>query len=438
MTTHAKTRFALLLAYAAGAVSISQSSVTVPCLNWEEGSWFVYAFENGFWKGLITPQYGYYAFWTSLATTVSANAVPLELAPFVTTAFAFALWLLMATLIVVPGSPFRTAGQQALALAVVLFTFPMYARLHTHVAHFFFGVCALILLLSQVPDRLHAWLYRSVLFVAGMTGVVAIFFTPVFWYRWWHSRVDREYLVQASILSACAIVQLVVFVFDLSVLEFVHGRSMRLASLDPVVFITAVANKSVVGTLLTPSAMEQLGPVLVSGIQDDRSTAIALGALGLCLAVGFVLKGGRGRASDASSAGTLLLLSFSIVAVLSFVGSTDASPNPRDKLFMIGGHSRYAFLPNVIVGFALVLHAAHGDWNRWQIRLYRGLLSWFVLCAVGGYAVYRSQQPEWVQSCPRWATEVAAWRRGESRRLTINPPTRSIRLPVRAEAARGL
>jgi len=360
MTTHAKTRFALLFAYAAGAVSISQSSVTLPCLNWEEGSWFVYAFENGFWNGLVTPQYGYYAFWTSLATAIGANAVPLELAPFVTTAFAFALWLLMAVLIVVPGSPFGTAAQQALALAVVLFTFPMYARLHTHVAHFFFGVCALTVLLSRVPDRLHAWLYRSVLLVAGMTGVVAIFFTPVFWVRWWRSRADREYLVHASILSACAIVQLVVFAFDLSVLEFVHGRSIRLASLDPIVFVTSVANKSVVATVLTPSAMERLGPVLVSGIQGGRSTAIALGALGLCLGLGVVLKGGRGSASDASSAGTLLLLSFILVSALSFVGSTDASPNPRDKLFTIATHSRYAFLPNVIVGFALILHAARG------------------------------------------------------------------------------
>ncbi len=437
MTTRSKTRLGLLFAYAVGAVLISQSSVTAPCLNWEEGSWFVYAFENGFWAGLVTPQYGYYAFWTSLATALGANAAPLEWAPFVTTAFAFALWLLMALLITVPGSPFRTTGQQVLALTLVLFAFPMYARLHTHVAHFFFGVCALTTLLSRVPDRLHAWLYRSVLLVAGMTGVVAIFFTPVFWYRWWRSRADRECLVQASILSVCAVVQLLVFVFDLSALEFVHGRSMRLASLDPIVFVTAVANKSVVATLLTPSAMEQLGPVLVSGIQAGRSGWIGVGALGLCLALGLVLKGGRGRTSRDPAAGTLLLSSFLIVAGLSFVGSTDASPNPRDKLFLIAGHSRYAFLPNVIVGFALILHAVRADRNRWKTWLYRGLLSWFVLCAVGGYALYRSQQSEWVRSCPRWASEVAAWQRGESRRLTINPPTRSIRLPVRAGSARG-
>jgi len=431
-----KTRFLLLLAYAAGVALISQSSVTVPCLNWEEGAWFVYAFENGFWKGLVTPQYGYYAFWTNLATALGANAVPLEFAPFVTMSFAFALWLLIAVLIIVPGSPFRTTRQQILALVVVLFTFPMYARLHTHVSHFFLGVCALTLLLSQAPDRLHVWLYRSVLLVAGMTGVIAIFLTPVFWYRWWRVRAARERLVQASILSVCAIVQLVVFIFDLSVLEFAHGRSIQLAALNPIVFVTAIANKSVVGMLLTRGVMEDLGPVLISGIQTGSWALIGIGALGLCLALGFVVIGGSGRSRGDPSDGTLLLLSFVIVAGLSFVGSTDASPNPRDKLFLIVGHNRYAFLPNVIVGFALILHAVSAHRNRWKIWLYRGLLGWIVLSAVVGYALYRSSQPDWVQSCPQWKSEVAAWQRGESRHLTINPPALSIRLHGRGKSSR--
>ncbi|HEY5659048.1 MAG TPA: hypothetical protein VIY27_14770 [Myxococcota bacterium] len=437
MTTRSETRLFLLLAYAAGAALISQSSFTAPCLNWEEGEWFVYAFEHGFWKGLVTPQYGYYAFWTSLATTLGANAAPLQFAPFVTTSFAFMLWLLLAILIVVPGSPFRTTGQQALALTVVLFTFPMYARLHTHVAHFFLGVCTVTMLLSQVPDRLHAWLYRGVLLAAGMTGVISIFLTPAFWYRWWRARAAREHLVQASILSACAVAQLVVFVFDLSVLDFVYGRSIQLAALDPIVFVTAVANKSVVATLLTPSVMEHLGPVLVSGIQTGSWPLICIGALGLCLALGLVVIGGRGRSRGDASDGTLLLMSFIIIAVLSFVGSTDASPNPRDKLFMIEGHHRYFYLPNVIVGFALILHAASPHRGRWKTWLYRGLLSWFVLSAVGGYVLYRSSQPDWVRSCPGWKGEVAAWQRGESHRLTINPPTRFIRLPAREAASRN-
>jgi hypothetical protein len=431
-----KTRLVLVLAYAAGVALISQSSVTAPCLNWEEGAWFVYALQNGFWKGLVTPQFGYYAFWTSLATAFGANAVPLEFSPFVTTSFAFALWLLVAVLIVVPGSPFRTTRQQILALAVVLFTFPMYARLHTHVAHFFLGVCALTLLLSRAPDRLHAWLYRAVLLVAGMTGVVAIFLTPVFWYRWWRVRAARERLVQASILSACAVVQLVVFVFDLSALEFAHGRGIQLAALDPIVFVTAVANKSVVGMLLTPGVMEDLGPVLISGIRTGSGISIGIGALVLCVALGFAIIGDSSRSRGEPSHGTLLLLSFVIVAGLSFVGSTDASPNPRDKLFLIAGHNRYAFLPNVIVGFALILHAVSAHRNRWKTWLYRGLLGWIVLSAVVGYVLYRSSQPDWVQSCPRWKSEVAAWRRGESRRLTINPPTLSIRLPGRVESSR--
>jgi len=290
-----KTRLVLVLAYALGVALISQSSLAAPCLNWEEGAWFAYAFENGFWNGIATPQYGYYAFWTSLATALGAHAVPLEFAPFVTTSFAFALWLLMGALIVVPGSPFRTTRQQILALVVVLFTFPMYARLHTHVAHFFLGVCALTLLLSQVPDRFHAWLYRVVLLVAGMTGVIAIFLAPVFWYRWWRVRAVREFMVQASILSVCAVVQLVVFVFDLSALEFAHGRRIQLAALDPIVFVTAVANKSVVGMLLTPGVMEDLGPILVSGIRTGSSAVIGICALGLCLALGFVVIGGGGR-----------------------------------------------------------------------------------------------------------------------------------------------
>jgi hypothetical protein len=121
---------------------------------------------------------------------------------------------------------------------------------------------------------------------------------------------------------------------------------------------------------------------------------------------------------------------------LSFVGSTDASPNPRDKLFLIAGHNRYAFLPNVIVGFALILHAVSAHRNRWKTWLYRGLLVWIVLSAVVGYALYRSSQPDWVQSCPQWKSEVAAWRRGESRRLTINPPTLSIRLHGRGKSSR--
>lgn len=431
-----KTRLVLVLAYAAGVALISRSSVTAPCLNWEEGAWFAYTLQNGFWKGLVTPQYGYYAFWTSLATALGANAVPLEIAPFVTMAFAFALWLLVAVLIVVPGSPFRTTRQQLLALAVVLFTFPMYARLHTHVSHFFLGVCALTLLLSRVPDRFHAWLYRGVLLVAGMTGVVAIFLTPVFWYRWWRVRAARERLVQASILSACALVQLVVFAFDLSALEFRYGRAIQLAALDPIVFVTAVANKSVVGMLLTPGVMEDLGPALISGIQTGSRISIGVVAFGLCVALGFAIIGGGGRSRGDASDGALLLLSFVIVAGLSFAGSTDASPNSRDKLFLIAGHNRYAFLPNVIVGFALILHAVSVHRNRWKTRLYRGLLGWIVLSAVVGYALYRGSQPVWVESCPQWKSEVASWRRGESRRLTINPPTLSIRLPGRVESSR--
>jgi hypothetical protein len=386
----------------------------------EEGSrGFAYAF-NTSWYALF--QYnprGYFSLFDKAAALAAVYFVDLEHAPLVTTLLALLVQAIPLALVLwSASSPWDTTVGKLLGMGVILFT-PLTGEiwLNTVNSQFYFALAAFLILIeaADAQSRLRSGVYAFLLAMAGLTGVVSCFLTPLFVLKAWRQR-RRASTIQSTVMVVCSLMQIVcLLVFR----DQVTGRPFYVR---PAVALSVMWVKTIVLPLLGPTAGARFAD-WVNGVR----------ALGLCeysVLSGVLLAAAVGLfvlllTGPDKRKGRMILGAYLIVSLLSIATSLGDPAEMIDELVA----QRYFYVPSVML-MVLVLSRAI------QARPVKG--HWAaVLCAllllvslVTGLLAYRETllvDEAW----PNWRDEVLKWRADPDYALQIWPAGWSLRLEPR-------
>ena len=385
----------------------------------EEGTvFFSAACASGLLESLFLPHLGYGMAVTSFATTLAARAVPLELAPLVTTVIAAAVQLLPAVLLLtaridaLPDLRFR-----AVALALLLVCLPSEEIwLNSPNSSHFLGVCGGILLIATPSAGRTRFLHLGLLVLAGLSGIDANLLAPFFWLRAYRERT-RERVEQATALTVCAAIQaFVVAIAPLYGFASVGLEGARSPRLDLPILAHAVLAKDILlpfaGRSWTEHVMAPLAKMLAAHDPMALVSAIAMvwaGVFGLA-----VVKSKLWQPRLSFCLGLF-------VVFVSFTASIEASrPDWHLSHASALGAGRYYFLPNFFLGLSLLMIAGNDSALHRRLRQTAlVLVAWMLI--VGTNEFFRSDARPWFFTGPDWQQQVAAWRRGETNDLKIWP-----------------
>ena len=360
---------------------------------------------------------GYYNLVPTLAGILDAH-VPLEWAPRFTVAIALLVQLFPAALILftsIPGltTPLRKGAALALLLIVPANPEVLLTTINSNLV-----LCAatgLILISNHGgrADRISKWLLLG---LGGLTGVVSTFLTPLFWLEWWKER-RRERLVQASILTGCALLQLVFISRALS------GGERNL-QFDPTIMAGAAYAKFII-TPLSPAGvashhLEQVWQHLV----ETGTLPAPVWLLTLFMFAGFLaICWWSGRRA------ALLLAAASLwVGILSFAASR--GPGNEEKLLShLNFAIRYYYAPQFLFFLALLVSVGSGkSRSGWLQALSRVWLGAVLLMGLFNFACAPLDWPILFYG-PSWVQQVERWRQDPSNPLAVWPVPWQVSLP---------
>lgn len=388
----------------------------------EEGAiYFAAAFNQPWYESLFAPQVGYYSLFANGAALVAARLAPLEYAPFVTLGAALAVQALPVALILSSRAPLWRSWPSALAGVVIVIFTPISSELwlNTINSQFYLALCVFLVLLEEEPPtslgRYRA--HRVVLLVAGLTGAVSCFLTPLFAVRYMLYR-HREHLVQAALMVMCTAVQLLAFWAQVGEPSVTRRFSpFDLPTLGALLWTNTIAWPFFgLGTAWT----------FASVVYAARNTGLReftdLGLLLLAADAVFLCWLGRALVGRRAC---MLLGSFLALVIFSALASTGSVPG---KLVLIqpGFGGRYFYAPVAILLITVLSGAVEGRPGLPpRRRLWHVVL---LVCAIGvGLSQFRIPV---VLGSP-WNVEVAHWRENPQTPLAIAPNGWSILLRPR-------
>jgi hypothetical protein len=384
----------------------------------EEGTVYLkYAWTHPFFDALVSPHLGYYTLVPNVAGIVAAH-VPLETAPCAMAAIALMVQMIPAGLVLftpIPGLETPVRKGLALLLLLVVPANPEIG-LSSVASHFVLCAATGLILVSEEGGRLDRYGKRAVLLLGGLNGVVSTFLAPFFWLRWWQGH-RREVLIQAAILTACAVLQ-VMYVFRAVSDEERHIR------VSPTVMTGAAYAKVVAMPLALVKPMGQDLEVIRQDLvrTGDLPAWVWLvtgAAFGI---VGFVCwkSGNRGALMLAGAAVWLI--------VLASPGSREAATAEKLTFHLTTGAMRYYYAAEVF--FFLGLLMASGS-NRlpFPVRLFCG--AWVGAAVLMGLINYARAPLDWPTFYfgPSWPAQVAQWHNDPSKPLEIWPTGWEMTLP---------
>lgn len=389
----------------------------------EEGlHYYAHAFQYShgplWYMGLANTPQGYFAFWPSLSAVISANLVPVDQAPLVTTVMAFLVQLIPLGLIIWSDSLlWNSSLRKAIGVLVVLLT-PLSGEiwLNTINSQFYLALATVLILMEPIKKRpLSTWLYRFVLLLAGLTGPVSVMLVPAYAIVTWLTR-EQERGVQTGILGVCALLQ-TGLVLHLSTSDYMELRfaGLRHSGLFPLVF--AIWTQGIGLMIFGKELMHQLALWVIAGYRSG-SAAILIAWIGLAI-ITFSLFWWLSVPLVPYERVTLLG-SYVLLVTFSYIGALS-----RDKLnIVIGVGERYFWVPNVIFSFLLTRNII-----LWPIDKLRAIVCSAILffILIFGAIQYRSTllfDPDW----PRWRTEIAIWQYNPEYKVKIWPPGWEIEL----------
>ena len=369
----------------------------------EEGTvYFAHAFRTSFLQNLTTEFFGYYTLVPNLATGL-ATLVPLELAPFVTTYLALIIQLLVCS-VAIFGRSFcwDTVPKKLLLVGGVLVISTGDVWLNTINSMYWLAVGTFFILLEQsegqsAPLRMF---HRGMLILAGLSGVVSCFMTPVFMLKAYRSRQREEWL-QAGILVLFSLVQLAVLVSSyLSANpmlgerftggEFQWQKILGMHFLVPFLGLDWLQRDVVLNFDLR---FIDFSTALAGDYNPywSRVSVLLTAAVMVVLFVALIIKLRKERMVQEMTA------SFLLVSVLSTVSS----------LRMASG-SRYLLAPSAILWTLLLYAACKEGFSKWGRGIAHLILG---IAIVGNAMTYRPKleryaNPDW----PKWRDELLIWR----------------------------
>jgi hypothetical protein len=286
--------------------------------------------------------------------------------------------------------------------------------LNTINSYTFLATVVFLILLEDVPENLiRRWAYRVLLLISGLSGTLACFLIPFFFYQAWREK-HRERLIQALVLTVCATLQ-ISLIFTFRSYGSIEQR------------FTPIGLTTLGATLWTQSLglftaglgqAQQWSRTFVVLYTDapqtfqwwGRSLLVAAVVLSCCISANLPA---RQRVIFLGSYWTLLVLSlvFSIIP---------------DKYSFINNavHHRVFLASNTILGWMLlagIQFPTASGWRSWLSRA-AGLLCAAMLCAalISGMRTY---QKVWVPSSawPDWRQETQTWQADPAYLMRIQP-----------------
>jgi hypothetical protein len=383
----------------------------------EATMFFGYALSHSFWDALTATHAGYYNFVGNFSG-ILATTVPLEYAPRVTVAIALGVYLLPAGLLLfgsIPGlcTPLGTVA--ALALLLVAPANPE-VYLITINAHFVLCATTGLVLVCNHGSRAGTYGKYLLLALAGLTGVVSTFLTPFFWWQWWKER-RRERLIQAAILSVCALVQLAALCRGME-------QGERQIRPNAAIMAGAIYAKLIAAPLAPTAAVnQQMGEISQTMAAGGDLPGWVWAATFFGLTAFLILCWTSGnRASRLLAAASIW------VSLLASPGSREAGSD-QSLLYHLTGAIRYYYAPEVFFFLALLL--ALGGGTRWKAvgRTLGGI--WLGVALAMGLFNFLRAPLDWQQMFfgPSWKAQVEQWRKDPSQPLAVWPAPWHLNLP---------
>ena len=342
---------------------------------------------------------GYLLLSASVPAALAAWLLPVELAPTVTTAAAFAVLATALALIVFGRSLlFQDPARKALACAAVLLAPSSLGEvwLNSTNSQVYCGLISLCILCEDLrhasPRRIA--LYVALLLFCGLSGVYTSFLFFAFAWKLWRER-SRGALAVAGTVALAAAIQFGVFVF------LWNERAIHPSKFQELDWIRS-ATHTFYQQFLVPLGLRPLvqafgdpAAVLRSlAARDVLASAIAvLGVLGVLAAVAALVD------RDPRSPRNGLVIALGSLALLTTLSAKFGTT--------VG---RYAVLSGISLLWLLLAYtqAAPGV-ARWRPLAAGALFGWAL--AVGAVGYRDDDAFVCPGGCPRWRDEVARWRR---------------------------
>lgn len=379
---------------------------------------FAYSESPSWYRGLLQIQRGYFALWPNLAVTAAANLVPLEEAPRITTGLALLVQLAaIAALLWLECELWRHWAIKAISVLGMLFV-PLSGEiwLNTINSQFVLAVISFVILHAHAQQsRLLQWFSRLLLGIAGLTGAVSILLTPLFLFKALHDKT-RERTIQATILSASALLQAVIMLLAAS--DTQSTLLMRWTDTDWQSLVSALWTQSIGLMLVGLENARSLAAWLSSLRATDAKAfnalclVLAACAIGFLWAVSLPLR----RCHRITLLGSYLSL-----IVISIAGAL-----PMDKLSIMapGVAERYFYAPNTILALTtigslqmLLEGKSQSARSRWMLVpigiLMAASLTWGML----QFKPTTQFDANW----PIWKQEVQIWRDRPEYELNVWP-----------------
>ncbi|HEY1942271.1 MAG TPA: hypothetical protein VGH40_09130 [Roseiarcus sp.] len=371
----------------------------------EEGEFFfAYAWHMPWERALWHPLGGYLNLVASASTLlakvlVEKAWVPLEDAPYVTEAVALFFQTCPAILILSSRASWLRPRWALIAALAVLATPPLAEQVWLHTLHsqFHLALCAAVILATDAEAGLALALFRICLLILGpLCGPASIVMLPFFVARAILEGARARWL-QTSALALGSALQLSLF-YSASGARSYHIDADVLAC---VMFVRH---------LMLPF----LGPVLAMRYGHDIRVMVGAGGMPWAIvALSVILFGGLAIVSLRRwrEAPAWLLIPGLVLAAVSYFGAIRAGP----ALLTVEFATRYAFVPQVLIGFALLAFATS---RRGRLsKICAVATAWIVAVGVVSYFQPLSSLAEG----PDWRSEVAAWRADPEHRLAAWP-----------------
>ncbi|NTW97394.1 MAG: hypothetical protein HGB28_02470 [Oscillochloris sp.] len=384
----------------------------------EDGSrYYLYAYyfsHSPLWyKSLLGVHVGYFALWPNITSTIAANLFSVENAALVITLMAFFAQLIPLGIIILGKSEYWSTYPKKIIGIFIYLLVPISNEiwLNTATIQFFFAFAALLILIEPTDNsRQRTWAYRSIIGIAGLTGIASSPLVPIFALLTWVSKA-RERLIQTIMLGCCALFQASLLIYA-SVSATEHTTQLRMGSRDMSLLLYTLWTQSV-GLLFCGIAwMRSVAAWIIARYNEGSPPLLVATWLGLLIAT--ILLFGWLALRLSARERVVLVGSYASMLGFSFLGAL--TTNQLD-LLVPGASPRYFWIPNLVFALLLMANVFNPASGKLRVRICAILVGIVILMGGMSYQSTLIGSQDW----PRWRSEVALWRADPQHKLKIWP-----------------
>lgn len=366
---------------------------------------FHYSNTNQWYKGLTYISIGYFSLWPNIATTIAANFFTLEKAPLVTTLFAFVIQIAPIWIVLFGFSDFWETKIQKLLLVLIILFVPISVELWltTITSQFTFGLIAFLILHSKIESK--KWIYRTLLIIGGLTGILTCLLTPFFILRGYFNK-SKERRIQAIILTICTLFQLFIVYNNTIQRPPISNLILHNIIWAPIAqslgyLVLGYHGSSIFYTLYKFAITNHFFFLFSSLIIVTNLIVFAI-----------LIKYSKIKNLDKFT----FLGSYFTILYISLIGALD------DNYIQIGVGSRYFFIPNIILATFLLSSINYKLIKEKLLSQKLDLFFIFLMISIF-WGMLKFPNKNWIsnKNCPTWKAEVRKWRQDNNYELQNCP-----------------